>query len=178
MELYNDQFNSQGEIRYAFENGVWFIKCLGAICHPVGPALNKLIEQAIIHSESNKFVVDLTEAVIIDSTCLGILARIATCSNKASNIKPIILTGKGNIAKALLVVRFDLLFNLIHDLDNKTVATKIASNVALEQDAMLALLLDAHKRLCAIDAETHLVFKDVVETLEAETIKKLYKTKF
>jgi hypothetical protein len=33
---------------------------------------------------------------------------------------------------------------------------------------MLALILEAHRRLCAIDAQTHAVFKDVVTALEQE----------
>jgi anti-anti-sigma regulatory factor len=166
MGTHNAQTTIYNTIRYAFENGIWFIKCVGDICHPLGPTLNALVEQAITHPESKNFVIDLTEAKIIDSTCLGLLTRLATRSN-VGKVKPIIITGGGNIAKSMLTVRFDLLFKLVDSLDNTPQSTQAAPCLTMEQNEMLQLLLDAHRRLCAIDSETHNMFKDVVAAFEA-----------
>lgn len=171
METSKDQFKPQGTIRYAFENGTWFIKCIGAVCHPLAPTLNMLIEQAIKHPDSKNFIIDLSAAKLIDSTCLGALTKFAT-HGPASKVKPVVITGGGNIAKAMLVVKFDLLFNLIDNLDTQPQQTQVATNVTIEQDAMLDLLLDSHRRLCAIDAETHNIFKDVVQALEMDVKEK------
>lgn len=171
MQICNDPFTPKGTIRYAFDNNVWFIKCIGAICHPLAPTLNALIEQVITHPDSKHFIIDLTDAKLIDSTCLGILARIATRHNHVNTDKPIVITGGGNIAKTMLVVRFDLLFKLVEKLNDKPNPLQIAPDVIIEKDAMLNLLLDSHQRLCAIDAETHDIFKDVVQALEMDVKK-------
>lgn len=170
MQIQNDQFIVPGTIRYAYANDVWFIKCSGIVCHPLGPILNSLIDSALATLGSKNFVVDLSEANSIDSTCLGILTRIATRRTPTGTSKPLIITGGGNIAKTLQVVRFDLLFELVDKANAMPQYTKIAANFSLEQREMLNLMLDAHKRLCAIDAETHAVFKEVVDTLQAEAV--------
>ncbi|KOR33479.1 hypothetical protein TI05_00755 [Achromatium sp. WMS3] len=160
----------EGAVRYAFQDDTWFIKLSGKICHPLGATLNELVNKALVKSENVKFVIDLSESDSIDSTCLGILSRLATYPNAASNPKPIIITGGGFIANALSIVRFDLLFVII-----KTASSPLPENLQIsktpdvEQKDVLPLLLDAHRRLCAIDAETNAVFKDVVEAMEVES---------
>lgn len=168
MQIQDDQFSTSGAIRYAYENGVWFIQCADVVCHLLGPTLNALVDKALATQDSKNFVIDLTDAKSIDSTCLGILARIATRRAPAGTSKPLIITGGGNIAKTLQVVRFDLLFELIDKVNAVPKQIQVAENFSLNQDEMLNLLLDAHKRLCAIDAQTHAVFKDVVEALQRE----------
>jgi anti-anti-sigma regulatory factor len=159
-----------GAVRYAFQDDTWFIKLLGAVCHPLGPTLNELVNKALLEPGNAKFVIDLSEAETIDSTCLGLLTRLATHPNAVNNPKPIIITGGGTIANALAVVRFDLLFVLVNSatspIPSQLHAAPQVSSV--EQQDILYLLLDAHRRLCAIDAQTNAVFRDVVEAMEAD----------
>ena len=160
----------EGTARYACEDGTWFIKLMGAVCHPLGPALNALLDRALAGSGSGHFVIDLTGAEMIDSTCLGILTRLATQRTASDGIRPVIITGGGTIAKNLLVVCFDRLFELVDSADSAPRQLRPAPAVTLEPDDMLTLLLDAHRRLCAIDTSTHAVFQDVVEALETDAL--------
>jgi len=160
---------TDGTARYVCENGSWFIKLAGAVRHPLGPAFNALLDRAIAMPGSHRFVVDLSEAETIDSTCLGILARIATQAAPSGGPRPVIITG-GDIAKTLLVVCFDRLFDLVDLTDDAPGPLQSAPAINVDQDEMRRLLLDAHRRLCAIDAHTHAVFRDVVEALEAEAL--------
>jgi len=161
---------TDGTARYVCENGSWFIKLAGAVCHPLGPALNALLDRALAEPGSNRFVVDLAEAEMIDSTCLGILTRIATQAAPVDGARPVIITGGDDIAKVLLVVCFDRLFDLVDSADGTRGPLQPAPAIAMERDDILMLLLDAHRRLCAIDAHTHAVFRDVVEALEADAL--------
>lgn len=162
---------TDGKVRYAYENGTWFIKLQGAICHPLGPTINTLVEQAITTADSKHFVIDLREAKIIDSTCLGILTRVATGKPRRKGPKPVIISGGGTIAKTMQIFCFHRLFDMVESPGTEEafpLHTETATGVSLLGEDMLALLLDAHRRLCAIDAETHSAFKDVVEALEHE----------
>ncbi|KOR30986.1 hypothetical protein TI04_03205 [Achromatium sp. WMS2] len=158
-----------GSVFYAYRDQVWFIKLVGAACHPLGPTLNNLVDKALSTPESKNFVVDISATTSIDSTCLGILSRIATRPKPANTPKPVIITGGGDIDRAVRVVRFDLLFDVVKSTDTPIVTgTKAIPALVADQTEKLKLLLDAHKNLCAIDATTHAEFKDVVKILESE----------
>lgn len=158
---------TDGTARYAYEDGAWFIKLAGDVRHPLGPALNTLLDQAFAKPGSDRFVIDLSEAETIDSTCLGILARIANRTSAHDDPRSAIITGGGDIAELLLAVCFDRLFDLVDSTDATPTSLEPAPVIAIGRDEMLSLLLDSHRRLCAIDARTHAVFRDVVEALEA-----------
>lgn len=170
MHTHAALFTDDGTVRYAFEDGVWFIKLLGAVCHPLGPTLNALVDKIITTPHGNKFVIDLTEADTIDSTCLGILTRIATHAPPTGGLKPIIITGGGNIAKTVLIVRFDRLFELVDSLAAYPSKMHTAPKLSLTKEDTLQLLLDAHRQLCTIDAQTHDAFQDVVKALETDAL--------
>jgi len=157
---------TDGTARYAYEDDTWFIKLAGDIRHPLGPALNALLDRALAEPGDSRFVIDLAEAENIDSTCLGILARIANRTPPADATRPAIITGGGDIAELLLAVCFDRLFDLVDSADGAHGPLQPAPAIAVGRDEMLTLLLDSHRRLCAIDARTHAVFRDVVEALE------------
>jgi len=158
---------TDGTARYAYEDGTWFIKLAGDLRHPLGPALNALLDRAFAGPDDSRFVIDLAAAENIDSTCLGILARIANRTMPPGGPRPAIITGGGDIAELLLAVCFDRLFDLVDSADGAQGPLQPAPVIAIGRDEMLTLLLDAHRRLCGIDARTHAVFRDVVEALEA-----------
>jgi anti-anti-sigma regulatory factor len=159
---------SEGTARYACNDGTWFIKLAGDVRHPLGPALSALLDRALGEPASTRFVIDLTEAENIDSTCLGILARIPNRTPAGSGQRPVIITGGGDIAELLLAICFDRLFDLVESAAEAPGELADTPVIGVGPDGMLDLLLESHRRLCAIDERTHAVFKDVVEALETE----------
>ena len=154
--------------RYAHEDATWFIKLGGDVRHSVGPALNALLDRALADPHTSRFVIDLSQADTIDSTCLGILARVANHALRNKTPRPVIITGEGDIAEVLLAVCFDQLFDLVSSADTPDGALQPIPGVTLSESHMLSLVLEAHRRLCAIDERTHAVFRDLVEALEQE----------
>jgi anti-anti-sigma factor len=157
---------ADGTARYAFENGTWFLKLEGDLRHPLGPALNALLDQAFADPRTTQFVIDLSGAESIDSTCLGILARIGNESARRGAAKPTIISPNADINEVLLATCFDLLFRLVTSADVTGDRLHEASPVDGDPDSMLALILEAHRRLCAIDERTHSAFREVVRALE------------
>ncbi|KOR28585.1 hypothetical protein TI03_04400 [Achromatium sp. WMS1] len=139
--------------------------------YPLAPAFNALLDRIFATPGDYHFVIDLSNADNIDSTCIGILAKIA---NRSSNQnRPIIITGTKDIRELLLAVCFNQFFDLVETVDSNASPpkeTKSVPDVNLPQKDMLTLLLESHKRLCGINAKNHAIFKDVVEALEHEVI--------
>ncbi len=154
--------------RYAREGGTWFLRLGGDLRHPLGPALNALLDQAFEAPETERFLTDLSEAESIDSTCLGVLARIANWARDRGAPRPIIVTTNEDITETLRAVCFDRLFELRGEAATQTGPLGEVAPADADAGQMTSLVLEAHRRLCAIDEKNAAVFRDVVEMLERE----------
>jgi anti-anti-sigma factor len=161
---------AEGSARYVYEDGAWFITLIGQVRHPLGPALNALLDRAFAEPNAQRFVIDLSQADSIDSTCLGVLARIVNQKNDPNAQRPVIITGGEDMSELLLAVCFDRLFDLVESADGAQGQLQMVPSVNMGEEDMLSLLLESHQRLCTIDAKTHAIFKDVVEALEFEVV--------
>jgi anti-anti-sigma factor len=160
---------SASEARYTQENGTWFIRLSGDIRHPLGPALNGLLDRAFAAPDTAGFLVDLSETENIDSTCLGILARIANWCVDREAAPPIIITTREDVTETLRAVCFDRLFELRDRSPEDTAGLREITPPPSGTAQMSELVLEAHRRLCAVDEQNKAVFQSVVEALERET---------
>lgn len=159
---------TSGTAHYAREGGTWILKLGGEVRHPLGPAINALLDRAFADPEFNHFVVDLSQTQLIDSTCLGILARIANQLQRIGGDRPTLLAPGEDIHEILRVVCFDRVFNLLTDEELGPAPLEALPEVAADERGRLALVLEAHRRLCELDAHTRDVFQDLVQALEEE----------
>jgi anti-anti-sigma factor len=157
---------TNGSARYANEAGIWVLQLAGDVRHPLAPALNALLDQAFEDTALTHFVIDLSAADAIDSTCLGILARIANHLSGSAHGRPVMIAPDADIAALLYVVCFDRLFHLVTESPIEPQRLVPVEARTAGEDELLALILEAHRRLCAIDTQTHAVFQDVVTALE------------
>jgi anti-anti-sigma factor len=159
---------TEGTARYARDGGTWHLKLAGDVRHNLGPALNALLDRALADPDYSQFVVDLSAADNIDSTCLGILARIGNKALEMGGPRPVIVSPSASMKETLLAVCFDRLFNLAETPDATAEGLTSVPAAPVDKDAMLGLVLEAHRRLCQIDERTHNAFQELVAGLEAE----------
>jgi len=69
---------NSGQIYYAITGQRGFLKLAGEIRYPLAASLNQAVNTLLAAPEIQGVVVDLQETDFIDSTCLGLLARVAT----------------------------------------------------------------------------------------------------
>jgi len=160
---------AKGSACYAQEGGTWFLRLRGDLRHTLAPAVNALLDRALGATDTQAFLIDLSEAESIDSTCLGILVRVANWARDRGAPRPIIVSTKDDIAATLRAVCFDRVFDLRGEA--ATESGPLGDLAPGEADAgqMANLVLESHRRLCAIDEKNAEVFRDVVEMLERET---------
>ncbi len=159
---------ASGSARYAKDAGTWVLRLAGDVRHPLAPALNALLDQAFEDTALTHFVIDLSATEAIDSTCLGILARITNHLSGRGLGRPAIISPNADVTTLLRVVCFDRLFHLVTESPVDPQRLEPVAALAVNEREMLTLVLEAHRRLCAIDARTHAVFQDVVTALETE----------
>lgn len=166
---------AEGTVRYALEGDTWFIVLAGDLRYHLGPVLDDLLNQALARPQS-RFVIDLSRAEGIDSTCLGILARIANRvpdPTDSKPVRPVIITGGEDIYELLSTVCFDSVFDLVESIDHQ-ISNHLQSAIPIrfsKSEDMLTLMLEAHRRLSVLDAKNHDTFKNVVMAMESEIAK-------
>ena len=159
---------ADGSARYARDAGTWVLQLAGDVRHPLAPALHTLLDRAFEDSALTRCIINLSDAEAIDSTCLGILARIANHLSGNERGKPVIIVPIADVATLLRVICFDRLFHPVAEDPVDPPVLEPVETGAIDEREMFTLILETRRRLCAIDARTHAVFQDVVTALEKE----------
>jgi anti-anti-sigma factor len=157
-----------GTAHYAHEDRTWILKLAGDVRHDLAPAVNALLDRAFADPAMRHFLIDLSEAHAIDSTSLGLLARIAHHLSARELPQAVVIAPGIDIQTTLRAVCFDRVFRLVTENAASGAPLEPLTELDASEREVLALVLDAHRRLCAIEARNRDVFRDVIELLERE----------
>lgn len=149
-------------------NGVEVLCYRGDVRHTLCMALDRYLEQLLDRPDLRGFVVDLTQVEGIDSTNLGILARLARAMRKAALPQVTLISNQPDINELLEAVGFDEVFDIVEVLD--TALDELAEIPVQEGEdpASGRLLLEAHRALMSLNEANRARFRDVVQAFERE----------
>ena len=110
--------------------------------------------------------VDLCDAEGIDSTTLGLLARLALSVKERFGFKPAIYSCESGINRLLKSVAFHRLFEL-HEAACSNVDDIVEIPVVKgSEEAVKQKVIEAHRTLMNISEENRIRFKDLINALE------------
>ena len=142
---------------------------IGEIRYPLGPALSGHLDQVFRESDLNDVLIDLSATSNIDSTCLGLLAKVANFMRERFDRKPVLFSTRADISELLDCLGFDQVFAIRHDhrppLEN---AREIPSHTSFAERELAWTVLDAHHALSELNEANRLRFKDVIEAIQAD----------
>jgi anti-anti-sigma factor len=132
-------------------------------------SINRFAERLLEKGGVGGLIFDLTEAENLDSTNLGLLARIAERVRSAGGGKSVIVSTSDNINCVLKSMSFDQIFEIVTDpADFSAVGADMIEAEPQSQEELLNTMLDAHRTLVSLSESDRLQFQDVVACLEAE----------
>ena len=116
---------------------------------------------------------DLSKAKNIDSTALGMIAKIASQSIKILRTPPTALSTNPDIDRILECMGLPQVLNIVKscDFENSELANARIENMPMgdhTQAQMCEKVLEAHKALMALNENNKAVFHDLVSGLEEE----------
>lgn len=157
-----------GKILFAEHEGSFIIKLVGDVRLTLCTSFDEFLERMFSHPKFLSVVVDLNDAEGIDSTTLGLLAKLAIQSQKRFGFRPVLLCSKEDILRIITSMGFDEVFEVQQG------ASQIggASELPLRQeseDAMRQRIICAHKVLMELRAENRLRFQELIKALEASS---------
>jgi anti-anti-sigma factor len=129
------------------------------------PDLDKFITLIFGKNTIENIIIDLSETEYLDSTCLGLLAKMANYLLNTRDKKPTIISNKENINHILKGVGFNKVFHIIKRYpQNIDELNKISIDKKDNLDTdMGKMIMDAHEALFDLNEKNKETFKDVVE---------------
>ncbi|MFP4548311.1 MAG: STAS domain-containing protein [Fidelibacterota bacterium] len=159
---------SNGEYKFAKDDDRYFIKLTGDLKYNESGNFASFINHLDRNREFKNILVDMTEVDYIDSTNLGLLAKLAQMVIEKYNHRITVLTTNPDITDLLHNIGFDDICLLIEDPETLDMPFENIMGVDEAEESMAKVMLEAHRRLMNMNEENKKEFKNVVELLEKQ----------
>lgn len=159
---------NQGEILCANAEQTHVLKFIGDVRFNICSSLNRHLEQLFSEQQIKDVLIDLTETRGLDSTSLGLLAKVANFLHQQSGSKATIFSTNEDINRILESVGFYQVFQIVEQ-----PTTLDASPQPIQQDdgsdaETTQTIYQAHCILCDLNDENKQMFQSVVDIMAAE----------
>jgi len=153
------------------QSGVHVLRYLGWVNYALAPSLRQYFE-SLLDNSAGGLVFDLSAVVAIDSTNLGLLARMAVRFRARHAAVPVLIAVKRDLREFLRSIGFHEIFQIVEDATNSEDGKAIGIEEA-SRGNLLHTMLDAHRALSSINDDNRERFEEVVVWLEDEDEKRL-----
>lgn len=156
-----------GKILVAKQNGAYILKFQGDVRLTLCASLDHFLESMFSDPDFKTVLIDLTETEGIDSTSLGLLAKISVKMQQQFHLLPTILSINEDITRILLSMGFDKVFILIREYSsgNAPLLKEVPEILGSEEDVKNTVL-NAHKTLMDLNEKNRATFSELVSSLE------------
>jgi len=159
-----------GTILFAQVDSVQVLKFVGDVRVTLGPTISKYLESIGQDSRLKSIVIDLTETTCIDSTSLGLLAKISLRSQDALKVLPTIVSTNDDVTRILTSMGFERVFLIVGDTDICCEQMGELPESSATEAELRDQVLEAHRILMKLSKDNELKFRDLVAALELEQL--------
>lgn len=145
----------------------------GQIRHVAAGALRSFVDEVVAADEADTVVIDLSGVEFMDSTGMGLLARIGRHSLEDHGRRAVIVCPANDVATTLRSASFDKLFVMTErfPFEHPAHLDEVAlgpPHGAAEEAAQGRVILEAHQDLSSLGEQNREAFKDVIAALEED----------
>jgi anti-anti-sigma factor len=157
-----------GRILVGSHQGVYLILFEGDVRLTLCSAVDGYIDNMFRDSGFKSVVVDLSATDGIDSTSLGILAKLSIQAEKLHGFKPTLVSTRRDITRILLSMGFDDVFTIVEQpLEHEHQLGEL-TRVETTEEEMRLRVLDAHRTLMGLNDVNREAFHDLVDSLQSD----------
>ena len=153
-----------GEILLAKGPERWSFKFVGDVRLSLCTTLDQLIGDVFSEGYPGMLEIDLTQAINIDSTCLGLLAKLAMQYEVETQSQPQLCCPHTHLIDLLESLGLENLFKLVEEtqtLDAEPVPLRPCDAVSAQP-----LVLEAHERLAQLNTDNQAQFQGLIDSLK------------
>ena len=155
-----------GRVLAASHHGAYVIRFVGDVRLTLSTTIDDYFQHMFEDPEFASVWVDLCQAECIDSTTLGLLAKLALRVKERYGFQPAIYSCEPGINRLLKSVGFDALFRLYEEpCENPEDIAEIPA-VDGSEESVKKKVIEAHRVLMGISDENRERFRDLLTVLE------------
>jgi len=156
------------KVLHAQCSGVYVLKLVGEVRLNQCTTIDSAIERMIADPNFSTIVVDLSETTLIDSTTLGLLAKLAMQAKQKSHFLPSIISTNEDITRIIETMGFESVFLILTNPPSSHQGLVELEEQHVTEEDLRANVLKAHKVLMELNDHNREQFKDLVATLEVD----------
>lgn len=156
-----------GSIYSAFVDGSFVLKFVGDVRLTLCASLDCHLEKVLANLDVKEILIDLTQTEGVDSTSLGLIAKLSIKAKQLGLGKPALVSTNSDITRILYTMGFDHIFILLEELPLSVRELQQLPLVQESVDEMRERIISAHRVLMALNETNREAFKDLVATLES-----------
>jgi anti-anti-sigma factor len=155
-----------GTIFYARHERTYVLKLVGELRYTLSESFNAFLDRLFKRQDFDNILIDLTEAQSIDSTMLGLLAKIASFMRARFDSRAVLVCDNPDINQLLDSLGFYGIFTICEQGPGETAPLQRLTADATSADAMAATILEAHSILSEVNDCNKALFRDVIDALQ------------
>lgn len=155
----------EGRVLVAEHNGTYVLKLVGDVRLTLSSTIDQFVERMFACVVCKSVIVDLTETEGLDSTTLGMLAKMALFVRKNLQVRPLAVTDNDSIIRLLTSMGFEQIFDIQRTREVAAVADCELHAANLDEKAAREKVLQAHQVLMTLNQKNRETFKELVDTL-------------
>jgi anti-anti-sigma factor len=148
------------------------LRLTGPIRFVAAQALRQFVDDVIAQEDYGSVLIDLRGVDAIDSTGMGLLARVGRASLRARARRAAIVCPDNDIAACLRSAAFDELFVMLDAYpfeERATVLEEVPLDaLGCQSEGLGRVILDAHRDLASVSDRNLDAYRDVIAALEAD----------
>lgn len=155
-----------GQILVADQQGVYVIKMIGDVRLTLCISFDRFIEKMLGQTDFSMVLFDLSQASGIDSTTLGLMARIGIQVNERYQVRPVVFSDNPSINRVLESMGFEDIFCIVNHAEIPLVPEQSLDAQVEPESLVKQKVLDAHRVLMGLNSSNFDNFCNLVKMLE------------
>jgi anti-anti-sigma factor len=158
---------STGKILVSDKDGNYLIKFSGDVRVNLCGSLNHHMDAIFGSTDVQHVVIDMLEAECVDSTTLGLIAKLALHCRKEYNINMQLFCQNPSILRTLDCMSFDEIIDICQEVPDIDAELHAIETVNADIDEVRRQVLEAHKLLTQLSPDSSKEFTDLIRALES-----------
>ncbi|MGF1526226.1 MAG: STAS domain-containing protein [Candidatus Competibacterales bacterium] len=162
--------DAMGMVFYAKHDRLYILKFVGDIRYTLSCALDDFLDELFARNDFDGILLDLSATTYIDSTNLGLLAKISRHLRRGGFPRPTLYTTNDDITTLLTSMGFDQAFTLCADRGSCLAAVQQLAVTNPSKGQLTRTLVDAHHALCDLSEANREKFQGVLDALDRRCV--------
>ena len=159
---------SAGKILVSDNQGNYLLKFLGDVRVTLCGSLNRHMETIFGRQDVKNVIVDMLEAEGLDSTTLGLMAKLGLHCRKEYGINVQVFCQNPSILRTLDCMGLEEIFDIIQEVPAINAELHSIESVSPEVDEIRRQVVEAHRLLMELNPDNSKEFIDLIRALESD----------